>query len=75
MESARWRSRGCCNESRAAAQRSDEGNETVSVMRPSEGLEMKRFGLCAVVLLFAVSVSAAPACAQDKLIMGMGGGT
>ena len=43
--------------------------------RPREDLAMKRFGLCAVVLLFAVSVSAAPACAQDKLIMGMGGGT
>ena len=43
--------------------------------RPREGLAMKRFGLCAAVLLFAVSVSAAPACAQDKLIMGMGGGT
>ncbi len=43
--------------------------------RPREDLAMKRFGLCAVVLLFTVSVSAAPACAQDKLIMGMGGGT
>ena len=75
MESARWRSRDCCNEAGPAAQRSDEGNETVSVMRPSEGLAMKRFGLCAAVLLFAVSVSTAPACAQGKLIMGMGGGT
>ncbi len=36
---------------------------------------MKRFGVGAINLVFAISVLAAPAGAQDKLVMGYGSGT
>ncbi len=36
---------------------------------------MKRFGVFAISLVFAVSLYSAPACAQDKFIVGYGGGT
>jgi hypothetical protein len=36
---------------------------------------MKRFGLCMMSLVFAVSLWAVSASAQDKFIMGYGGGT
>jgi hypothetical protein len=36
---------------------------------------MRRFGACAVTLMFAAVLWVAPAGAQDKFTMGMGGAT
>jgi hypothetical protein len=36
---------------------------------------MKRLGLCAMALVFALAVAAAPAGAQQKYTLGYGGGT
>ena len=36
---------------------------------------MKRFSLCVISLVFAVSLWVAPASAQDKFILAYGGGT
>lgn len=36
---------------------------------------MKRFGTCAMTVVFAFSLWAMPAGAQDKFILGMGGST
>ena len=36
---------------------------------------MKRFSVCVMGLVFAVSLWGVPASAQDKFTMGMGGGT
>jgi hypothetical protein len=53
-----------------------EGDTSEGVQRqPREGLAMKRFGLCMVSLVFVVSLWAASAGAQDKFVMGYGGGT
>ena len=43
--------------------------------QPREDLTMKRFSVWVMGLVFAVSLWGAPASAQDKFIMGYGGGT
>lgn len=44
-------------------------------MRGREDLAMGRFGVSLVSLVLAVSLWMAPVAAQDKLVMGYGGGT
>lgn len=36
---------------------------------------MKRFGVCAIALVFVASLWVVPAGAQEKLVLGYGGGT
>jgi hypothetical protein len=43
--------------------------------QPREDLTMKRFSVCVMGLVFAISLWGTSASAQDKFTMGMGGGT
>jgi hypothetical protein len=43
--------------------------------QPRKELTMKRFSVCMMGLVFTVSLWGVPASAQDKFIMGYGGGT